>query len=636
MILLTIPFDFDFFPLLVVAAIAWAIPMLMSLLRITKIPSVIVEILAGYFIGKYFIMSNPSESTVLLDYFALTGFIFLMFLGGLEIDVDQLRASFPRRKITYAHYLKNPLLVGLVYFFITLIISYLAAWVFSLFVDIKNIWYFSLIMVTTSVGIILPVLKNRSEINTHFGQMLILAAAIADIFSILLFTVTAFIIKNGFNAEILWVGELLVLFVILYLIGIFFNRIAIIQKITYQLSHAASQIKIRGTILVILIFVVGAQFVEKELILLGAFLSGLLLSVFMHKERSLLLVKLDGFGYGFFIPLFFIMVGVHFDAAALQDLDRSLFLFLGLLLLTLFAIKIIPSFLWMRLFGVRKAIAGGFLMSSRLSLIIAAATIGLELGVISPGANASFILMAVITCLFSPILYNMINTRNVFEGDKTIIVGGSSTGVLLARRLHLHGKAVVIIEKDEKRYKEIKTKGIRVINGEANDVNIFRKLKLSQDNYVVVLTKDDEQNISISRMLRNEFRHENLISRAGASSVWQRLRALDVETFDARRVIANTIENLIVSPSTYHTVVESYEDFHIEEIKITNEELDGIQIKEIPFHGDGTIMMIRRGDNMYIPHGNTYLRLGDIMNVFGTTTALEDFRKKFRFQKFEG
>lgn len=635
MILLTIPFDFDFFPLLVVAAIAWAIPMLMSLLRITKIPTVIVEILAGYFIGKFFILSNPSDSTVLLDYFALTGFIFLMFLGGLEIDVDQLRASFPSRKITYQRYLKNPLLVGLVYFFITLIVSYIAAWAFSLFIDIKNVWYFSLIMVTTSVGIILPVLKNRSEINTHFGQMLILAAAIADIFSILLFTITAFIIKNGFNAEILWVGELLVLFVILYLIGIFFNRIAIIQKITYQLSHAASQIKIRGTILVILIFVVGAQFVEKELILLGAFLSGLLLSVFMHKDRSLLLVKLDGFGYGFFIPVFFIMVGVHFEADALKDLDNSLFLFLGLLIITLFAIKIIPSFLWMRLFGVRRAIAGGFLMSSRLSLIIAAATIGLELGVISPGTNASFILMAVLTCLLSPVLYNLINTRSVFSGDKTIIIGGSSTGVLLARRLHLHGKAAVIIEKNKDRYREIKTKGLRVINGDGTDKNIFDKLKLLHDNYVVVLTRDDEENIKISRMLKAEFRHENVISRAGDANVWQRLRNLDVETFDARRVIASTIENLIVSPTTYQTVVESYEEFHIEEIKITNEELEGLQIKEIPFHSDGTIMMVRRGDNMYIPHGNTYLRLGDIINVFGTKTALEDFRNKLRFQKFK-
>jgi len=554
-----------------------------------------------------------------------------MFLGGLEIDVDLLKASFPRRRITYARYLKNPVLVGVVYFFITMLVSFSAAWAFSFFINIQNIWYFSLIMVTTSVGIILPVLKNRAEINTHFGQMLILAAAIADIFSILLFTITAFVLKNGFHGEILWLGALIGLFIIIYLLGNAIIKVNLIRKITYQLSHAASQITIRGTILLILVFVVASQYIENEVILLGAFLSGLLLSVFMHKERSMLMVKLDGLGYGFFIPIFFIMVGVHFDPSSLSELDNSLYLFLTLLIITLFAIKIIPSFLWMRLFGTRKAISGGFLMSSRLSLIIAAATIGLELGVISPAINASFILMAVLSCMLSPVIYNILNPRNVLAGDKTIIVGGSSTAVLLARRLHLHSKTSIIIENDETRFKEIKSKGLAVFKGDGKDPKTFDQMKLNPENYVVILSGNDKENIQISQMLRNEFQHEKMIARAGTSKVWQTLRALDVETFDATRVIANTIENLIVNPATYRTLVESSENLHIiEEIELTNKKVDGLQIKEIPFHGDGTLMMVRRGNNMFIPHGDTYLRLGDVLNVFGTPTALDNFRGTLR------
>jgi Kef-type K+ transport system membrane component KefB/K+/H+ antiporter YhaU regulatory subunit KhtT len=626
--LLTISFDFDFFPLLIIAAIAWGIPMLMSVLRITKIPTVIVEILTGYFIGKYFILGNPSDATVLLDYFALTGFVFLMFLGGLEIDVDQIIASFPRRKITYARYIKNPLLVGFVYFIITILVSYAAAWAFSFLIDMKNIWYFSLIMVTTSVGIILPILKNRSEVNSPFGQMIVLAAAIADIFSIILFTITAFVLKNGFHSELLWLAALVLLFFVFYLAGHQFKKFKILNQITYQLSHAASQIKIRGTILLILIFVVASQYIEKEVILLGAFLGGLLLSVFMHKERSMLMVKLDGFGYGFFIPIFFIMVGVHFEPDALAELDNSLYVFLALLLVTLFVIKIIPSFLWAKLFGIRRAVAGGFLMSSRLSLIIAAATIGLELGVISEGANASFILMAVATCLISPIIYNMLNPRNIMEGGKTIIVGGSSIGVLLARRLHLHSKSSVIIENNETRFKEIKAKGLTVVKGDGKDSVLFDMLKLNPSNYVVILSGDDDENIRISKMLRKEFQHELMISKAGVSEVWQNLKVLHVETFDATRVIANTIENLIVQPTTYHALVESFDNFHVEEMKMTNKNYDGLQIRELPLHGDGTIMVIRRNDNMYVPHGNTYLRMGDVIAVFGTNTALNDFRKK--------
>lgn len=628
MTLLTISFDFEFYPLLIVVAIAWLIPMSMSLLRITKIPTVIIEILAGFFIGKWLLGMYPSDSIILLDYLALTGFVFLMFLGGLEIDMDQVIASFPRRKITYTKYIKNPLLVGSVYFIITIVISYGFAWLLSHMVDVQNIWYFSLIMITTSVGIILPILKGRAEVNTQFGQMIILASAIADILSIALFTITAFIIKNGLKLELAFLLLLPVLFLILYLIGKVFRKASTFKKITYQLSHAASQIRIRGTILLILVFVVLAQFIGKEVILLGAFMGGLLLSIFLHKDRSMLLVKLDGFGYGFFIPMFFIMVGIHFDPTALGEIDSSLFLFLGSLLVAMFIIKVLPSFLWMRLFGVKRAISGGFLMASRLSLIIAASTIGVEMGVISPLMNSSFILMAVLTCLISPIIYNYMNPKNVHQSEKTIIIGGSSVGVLLARRLHLHDKSSIIIEKDEKRFKDIKSKGMNVFKGDGGDINIYEQIKLNPSNYVVVMTGDDQENIRICKMIRKEFMHEKLIARSGTRMIEQALKNLNVETFDATRILANSIENLIILPTTYHALIESYDNFHIEELEILNPDVDGLQVRELPLHGDGTIMMIKREGNMYVPHGDTYLRLGDIVNVFGTNVAIEDYREK--------
>lgn len=628
MALLTISFDFEFYPLLIVVAIAWLIPMSMSLLRITKIPTVIIEILAGFFIGKWLLGMYPSDSIILLDYLALTGFVFLMFLGGLEIDMDQVIASFPRRKITYTKYIKNPLLVGSVYFIITIVISYGFAWLLSHMVDVQNIWYFSLIMITTSVGIILPILKGRAEVNTQFGQMIILASAIADILSIALFTVTAFIIKNGLKLELAFLLLLPVLFLVLYIIGRLFRKASAFKKITYQLSHAASQIRIRGTILLILVFVVLAQFIGKEVILLGAFMGGLLLSIFLHKDRSMLLVKLDGFGYGFFIPMFFIMVGIHFDPTALGEIDSSLFLFLGSLLVAMFIIKVLPSFLWMRLFGVKRAISGGFLMASRLSLIIAASTIGVEMGVISPLMNSSFILMAVLTCLISPIIYNYMNPKNVHQSEKTIIIGGSSVGVLLARRLHLHDKSSIIIEKDEKRFKDIKSKGMNVFKGDGGDINIYEQIKLNPSNYVVVMTGDDQENIRICKMIRKEFMHEKLIARSGTRMIEQALKNLNVETFDATRILANSIENLIILPTTYHALIESYDNFHIEELEILNPDVDGLQVRELPLHGDGTIMMIKREGNMYVPHGDTYLRLGDIVNVFGTNVAIEDYREK--------
>ncbi len=628
--LLNISFNIDYLPLLIVVATAWLVPMLMSLFRIEKVPSIIIEIVGGYFIGRYFFGSFSAESISILDFLALSGFMFLMFQSGLEINTDQIISSFPRKKITYPLFLKNPLLVGLAIFIITILLSYLGANFLSLFVNLGNKWYFSLIMITSSVGIIVPILKNHGDINTRFGQMIIVAAALADILSIILFSFTAFIIKKGFKIEILLIFVLFIAFYISYHIGTHLKKNTTFKRITYQLDHAASQINVRGTILLLLIFVVLAQFIGEELMLLGAFLSGLLLSIFLHKERSSLILKLEGMGYGFFIPIFFIMIGMRFDFSDFKDIDTSLYTFLSGLLIILYVVKVVPSLLWARLFGFRKAISGGFLLSSRLSLVIAASKIGLDLGIISPGINACFIIMAVVTCLFSPIIYNLINPKTAFIRDKTIIIGGSSTSVILAKRLKMHGKSSIIVESDTKRLNELQSKGLNTLIGSGTDTKIYEKLKLYPSNYVVLLTGSDEKNIKIAKILRNEFGHEHIITKSDDSIMEKKLKLLDVEILDVRGVIATAIENLILRPITYHTLVETFENFSVEEIKITNRKIDGLQLKEMPCHKDGTFILIKRDNKIKVPHGNTHLKINDIVFVLGTISVLNDIKTKLR------
>lgn len=624
---LSISLQFDYFPLLVVVGLAWIVPMGLSVLRIKKVPTVIVEIFMGYFAGRFLLANIGPESIYILEFLGLTGFIFLMFLSGLEIDMDQVTGSFLRKRINYLRLSSNPLIVAVVYFFFTVILSYGAATGLSLMVDINNRWYFSLIMVTTSIGIILPVLKTRGEAAGAFGQALIITAATADILSIIIFTFTASILKNGVRIELMLILLLFAFFYILYWLGNRFRNLSALKKISFQLSHAASQLNIRGTLLLLLIFIVISQFIGPEVILLGAFLAGILLSLFLHKERSLLLVKLDGMGYGFFIPIFFIMVGVKFDPSALQEFELTLIPFLIILLILLFAIKVIPSFLFKKQFGSRKALSAGFLLSSRLSLIIAASAIGLELGVISPGINASFIIMAVATCFLGPVLYNYINKTDSHQADRTIIVGGSSKGVLLARRLNIHGKASIIIEIDKKRYDDIRSKGLESCFSDGLDPDTYARLKVTGSSYIVVDTGSEELNISVCEMLRKEFNHNRIISMANKLGVEQQLKRLNIETIDARRVMATTIESLIVRPTTYHTLIETFENFSVEEFTITNRNIEGLRVREIAFHNDAILIMVKRGTSFFIPHGETYLKTGDILNIFGTSSAHENSRQ---------
>jgi Kef-type K+ transport system membrane component KefB len=626
--LLDISFHFKYFPLLVIAAIAWITPIALSLLKLKKIPSVIVEIALGYFIGKYLLRNVDHESFRILEFFALTGFIFLMFLSGLEIDVDQILASLPRRKLTYKRFIRNPLLVSLVYFVLSVVLAFGGTLLLSRIVHIPHIWYFSLILVTTSVGIVVPVLKQRGEIKEHFGQHIVIAAAVADIFSIILFTITAIVYKNGFEIEILYLFGLFFFFIIFYSIGKRLKNIPLLKNLGYQLSHAASQIRIRSSILMIMLFVVAAQFIGDEAVLLGAFLIGLALSSMLHRERSVMLLKLDGMGYGFFIPFFFIMVGEQFDPSALKEFDQSLIWFLVLLLITLFAIKIIPALLWKKLFGIRRAIAGGFLMSSRLSLIIAASAVGLELGVITPGINASFIIMAIITCFISPVAYNLMSPESHSAGGKLFIIGGSHMAVVLARRLIMHGKKPVIIEKNPARAGDISAKGLHCIEGDGREAALYEKLKLDTHDYIIVNTGEAEENYLICEYLRKELTHDNIISLVNTSDVEVKLTQLGVHTVDVVGVMATTIENLLLRPATYRALVESFEYFSVEEIPITKREIDGLQFKEIPFHSDAIIIMVKRGNSFFIPQAETFFRVGDILHVFGTQTAIQSTREK--------
>lgn len=191
----------------------------------------------------------------------------------------------------------------------------------------------------------------------------------------------------------------------------------------------------------------------------------------------------------------------------------------------------------------------------------------------------------------------------------------------------MHGKAAVIIEKDEERYRNIKSKGLEAVLGNGLDPDLYDKINLNPGNYVVVETGSDNMNINICEILRRELGHERIISKSGNSKVEEALRGLDVELLDAKRVLATTIESLIIMPTTYHALVDTFEDYRVEEIEVNKKSIDGSQIKDIPFHRDGTVILIRRGSDVYVPHGDTYVRMGDLLTVFGTGTALDEIRR---------
>ncbi len=260
----------------------------------------------------------------------------------------------------------------------------------------------ALILSTTSVGVVVPVLRDAGLTAGSFGQSILLSALVADFSTMLLITVAIAAAAGGVTPELLLILVLFVAFFGAWRVGAFLRR-GHWRQLPRTPRAAAAEERTRLAFALMIFFVVLSQWVGAEVIL-GAFLAGAAISLISHHESKTLEGKLSAIGFGFLIPIFFIHTGANFDLERVTSSPEGLLL-VPILLVAAYLVKVVPALLYARVYGMREAISAGLLLSSRLSLIIAAAAIGVRVGAVSEAVAAAVILVAVFTCTFSPILF---------------------------------------------------------------------------------------------------------------------------------------------------------------------------------------------------------------------------------------
>ena len=389
----------SFAPLLIVVMLAFLVPLLISVLRRRlAIPIVVGEIVGGMIVGQ------SGLGWVLPDNDALhllkeLGFVLLMFLSGMEIDFRSLRGPDSHQARQQSSW--SPLSVAVLNFGATLLLAGAFAWGLKLIGATTDPWMMGLILSTTALGVVVPILKETGLSQTLFGQTIILASVIADFVTMFLISLLVAVVSSGLTAEILLVFLLFVAFFFEARFGSFLSRIDALQRVIQELSHATAQIKVRAAFSTLLIFVVLAERLGIEIII-GAFLAGAIVALLRTPEDRELARQFEAIGFGFFIPIFFIMIGVDFNLPALLSSTGAL-LSVPLLLVAAIAVKVIPAFVLRLNHTWREALAASILMCPRLSLIIAAAAIGEKLGVIDESVNAGIVLVAIVTVTASPL-----------------------------------------------------------------------------------------------------------------------------------------------------------------------------------------------------------------------------------------
>jgi len=277
----------------------------------------------------------------------------------------------------------------------------------------------AIILSATSLGIVVPLLKDAGEAASEFGQLTIAAASIADFATIIALTLFFSREATGTGTKLLLLGGFAALAIVAVVGLIGLERSRRISAALVRLQDTTAQIRVRGAFLLMAAFVALAENLGLEVIL-GAFTAGVVLSLI---DRDTLMThphfrtKLDGVGFGFFIPVFFVSVGLTFDLDALFS-SASTILRVPLFLVALLVVRGLPAVVYRGLIGTRRTIVAGLLQATSLPFIVAASMIGVDLGVIGAATSAALIGAGLLSVVIFPLAAATVLGSGESGGDR--------------------------------------------------------------------------------------------------------------------------------------------------------------------------------------------------------------------------
>jgi Kef-type K+ transport system membrane component KefB len=378
----------QFGDLLIVVAVAFAAPFALGLFPRLRLPSVVLEIIAGIVIGPSVLGLVEVDQSI--EVVALIGLAFVLFLAGLEIEFDKLRGQALRLTAAgFALSFALALVVGIGLGAVGLVETPLLV---------------AIILCATSLGVLIPVLKDAGEISTTFGQLIIGAATIADFGTIILLSLF-FSGEGGVGSTLLLLGALGLLAVVVYLAIRGAESSMRIRADLLRFQDTTAQIRVRAAIVLFVGFAAVAEALGLEVIL-GAFIAGTIVSLLDRDEVMThpdFRRKLEAMGFGFFIPVFFVTSGVRYDLDALLA-DASNLAMLPIFLAALVVVRGLPALLYRRVLDPRRVAVAAVMQATSLPFIVAATAIGLELGLVDAAESAALIGAGLLSVLVFPLL----------------------------------------------------------------------------------------------------------------------------------------------------------------------------------------------------------------------------------------
>jgi Kef-type K+ transport system membrane component KefB len=376
----------SFSGLLIVVAVGFAAPFILGLFPRVRMPSVVLEIVAGIVVGPSVLGWVHVDATI--EVISTIGLAFLLFLAGLEIDFERLRGPVLRRtSLGYG---------------VSLAVAVVVAFGLQGAGLVDTPLLVAIAMASTSLGVLIPVLKDAGASDSSLGQLVIASGSIADFSAIILLSLL-FSGEGSTGATLLLIGALLVLAVVALLVVRGAEHSARIRADLLRLQDTTAQIRVRGAMVLLVAFAAIAQNLGLEVIL-GAFAAGAVLTV-ADGDRVMthpaFRRKLEAMGFGLFIPVFFVTTGVRYDLGALTGSASSVVM-VPIFLAALLAVRGVPAMLYRGILGRRQMLAAALMQATTLPFVVAATAIGLELGLIDAAGSAALVGAGLLSVVIFP------------------------------------------------------------------------------------------------------------------------------------------------------------------------------------------------------------------------------------------
>ena len=332
------------------------------------------------------------------------GLSFLLLLAGLEIDVRHLRGPLLRRASG------------------AFVVSFALAVAVGVGLGMLGLAQspvlIAVILSATGLGIILPVLKDAGIVETRAGQVIVAGASIAEVVPIVLLSLLFSEDPSvGVGAKLTLLAAFLGFAGVVIAVVLGLERARTVCRTLLDLQDTTAEIRVRGTVALLLVFASLASAFGLESIL-GAFLAGAALTLLDRDDdmtHTQLYTKLHAVGFGVFIPFFFVATGVSLDVRALMDHGSSL-VKIPRFVVALLVVRALPAILYRPLLGSgRDVLAAGLLQATSLSIPLVAGGIGVELGLLQPANYAALVAAGLLSVVIFPRLAVLLLERSAKE-----------------------------------------------------------------------------------------------------------------------------------------------------------------------------------------------------------------------------